>query len=103
MRERPGADHARDDDDDNDGYLDLARLARYSGLSLSTLRRYLHDPEHPLPHYDVRLSDKARGRVLVRKSEFHAWVRSAFPAAPAADPTPDPAHDVGWIRRAFDK
>lgn len=51
----------------DDGYLGLRALARYSGLSVRTLRRYLHDPAQPLPHYRIG------GRVLVRRSDFDAW------------------------------
>jgi hypothetical protein len=92
------------DDDDNDdvGYLDLGELARYSGLSISSLRRYLRDPEHPLPHYQVRGAGNTRGRVLVSKREFDAWVCSFAPApATHEEPVPDPGPDVRWIRRAF--
>jgi hypothetical protein len=96
------------DDDDNDdvGYLDLGELARYSGLSISSLRRFLRDPDNPLPHHRVRGAGKARGRLLVRKAEFDAWVRAFAPAAPdapATKPGPDPVPDVRWIRRGFGK
>jgi Helix-turn-helix domain len=85
---------SQDRRDDDDHYLDLTGLARYSGLSPSTLRRYLRDPEHPLPHHYIRGTGKARGRLLFRKAEFDAWVRGAAPPPPP---------DVGWIRKAFDK
>lgn len=51
-----------------DPYLSLKALAGYSGLSVRTLRGYLTDPVHPLPHYRVR------SRVLVRRSEFDQWI-----------------------------
>ena len=103
MRIRKAAGINDDDDNDDDvGYFDLDRLSRYSGLSLSSLRRYLRDPDHPLPHHEVRSAGKTRGRVLVRKDEFDAWVRS-FAPAPAAEPVTDPVTDVRWIRRAFGK
>jgi len=104
MREKVEAKHAHDDDDDDKdvGYFNLDRLVRYSGLSRSTLRRYLHDAEHPLPHHEVRIAGKTRGRVLVRKTEFDAWMR-AFNPTSRAEPTPDPITDTRWIRRAFGK
>ncbi len=53
---------------DTKGYLPLKTLARYSGLSVRTLRGYLSHPAHPLPCYRVG------GKVLVKKSEFDAWM-----------------------------
>ena len=41
---------------------------KYAGLSVRTLRAYLHDPTVPLPHYRVR------GKILVRRSDYDAWV-----------------------------
>lgn len=52
------------------GYLSLRVLSTYSNLSIRTLRGYLSHPARPLPHYRV-------GKVLVKRSEFDAWV-SAF-------------------------
>lgn len=52
-----------------DPYLSLHALSGYSGLSVRTLRGYLTGVAHPLPCYRVG------GRVLVRRSEFDAWVR----------------------------
>lgn len=61
-----------------DRYLDLRRLSQYSCLSVRTLRAYLSLPVDPLPAY--RIGNK----LLVRKSEFVAWItkhryRSAVP------------------------
>jgi len=50
-----------------DGYLPLRTLARYAGLSVRTLRSYLVDRAHPLPHYRIG------GRVLVKQSDFDRW------------------------------
>lgn len=50
-------------------YLSLKELSAYSSLSLSTLRTYLHDPQHPLPHY--RLPRK----ILVSTAEFDVWLQ----------------------------
>jgi hypothetical protein len=52
-----------------DPYLTLKALAAHSGLGLRTLRGFLSDPRHPLPHYKL-------GRVLVRASEFAEWMQS---------------------------
>jgi hypothetical protein len=82
-----------DDDHDDDGYLDLEQLARYSSLSVRTLQRHLKDPVHPLPHREVRNTGKGRGRVVVRKDEFHAWMDRFKPAAATDGP------DVSWIGR----
>lgn len=48
-------------------YLPLRALSQYSGLSVRTLRGYLHDPVAPLPHYRIG------GKILVRQSDFDAW------------------------------
>jgi hypothetical protein len=68
-------DH-RNDHDDDDRYFDLEGLAAYSGFSTRTLKRYLDDPERPLPSYHVHPTGKDRGKLLVSKREFDAWVRS---------------------------
>jgi len=46
----------------------LKTLSAYSGIGLRTLRDYLTRAEDPLPHYRVG------GKVLVRRSEFDAWI-----------------------------
>lgn len=69
--------------DDEDRYFTLTALTRYSGLSLSTLKRFLRDPEHPLPHHPVRAAGTSRPRVLIAKKDFDAWVRAFRPARPA--------------------
>jgi len=51
-----------------DPFLPLVALAGYSGLSVRKLRDYLEGPDHPLPHYRVG------GKILVRRSEFDAWI-----------------------------
>jgi excisionase family DNA binding protein len=60
----------------DDGYLPLKALARYSGLSVRTLRRYLTDASRPLPSYRIG------GKVLVRRAEFDAWAKQ-FRVSPA--------------------
>ena len=51
-----------------DPYLPLRDLADYSGLSVRTLRGFLRTPANSLPHFRVR------GRILVRRSDFDAWM-----------------------------
>lgn len=51
-----------------DPFLSLRALASYAGLSVRTLREYLDHPARPLPHYRVG------GKILVRRSEFDAWI-----------------------------
>jgi lambda repressor-like predicted transcriptional regulator len=51
-----------------DPYLSLKALSRYGGLSVRTLRGYLTDPVHPLPHYRINR------KLLVRRSEFDHWI-----------------------------
>ncbi|HKA38146.1 MAG TPA: helix-turn-helix domain-containing protein [Burkholderiales bacterium] len=54
---------------DDDGYRTLTELAERARLPVRTLRRYLRDADHPLPHYRVG------ARVLVKVSEFDLWMR----------------------------
>ena len=54
-----------------DPYLSLKALVGYSGLSERKLREHLIDPVHPLPCYRP---GGPRGKVLVRRSEFDAWM-----------------------------
>ena len=52
-----------------DPFLPLRSLAAYAGLSVRPLRQYLDlPPDHALPCYRVG------GKILVRRSEFDAWV-----------------------------
>ena len=83
---------------DEDRCFDVKALAAYSGLSPSTLRRYMDDPQNPLPHHHVCVGGKDRGRVLIRKSEFDAWL-DAFPGR---GPKRQPARAETtreWVRR----
>ena len=52
-----------------DPYLSLKALAKYSGCSVRWLRDRLTDPHHPLPRYRL-----PSGKILVRRSEFDAWI-----------------------------
>ena len=66
-REQTAARPAGGGEERGDAYLPLAALARYSGLSVRTLRGYLVHPCHQLPHFRVG------GKILVRRSDFDTW------------------------------
>ena len=52
-----------------DPYFSISALASYSTLSTRLLRSFLTAPDHPLPHFRVG------GRVLVKRSDFDAWIQ----------------------------
>jgi hypothetical protein len=52
-----------------DPYFTLHALATYCSHSVRWLRDRLRDPEHPLPYFQP-----PGGRILVRRSEFDAWI-----------------------------
>src|SRR5262245_13379343 len=56
-----------------DPWLSLRNLARYSGLSVRTLRAHLEDALDPIPCYRP---GGAHSKVLVRVSEFDSWMRT---------------------------
>jgi len=56
------------------GWLGLKEAATYASLSVSTLRRFLAHPEHPLP---ARMVGK---KLLIRPSDIDRWILE-FPAA----------------------
>jgi hypothetical protein len=62
----------------SDAYLPLKKLARYSGLSVRTLRTWLKHRATPLPHYRIG------GKLLIRRSDYDLWV-SQFRARAATD------------------
>lgn len=53
-----------------DPFLTLKALASYSGIGVRKLREYLASAARPLPYYRVG------GKILVRRSEFDAWMAS---------------------------
>jgi hypothetical protein len=55
--------------DEADSYSGLAPLSRAANLSVRTLRDRINDPVDPLPAYRVG------AKILVRRSEFHDWMR----------------------------
>jgi len=50
----------------NDQYFDLRGLSAYSAVAVSTLRDYIKTGD--LPCF------KVKGKILIRKSEFDAWI-----------------------------
>lgn len=54
------------------GWLDLRRAAEYCSLSIRTLRRYIGDPNHPLP---VRI---VGGKWLTHPADLDQWIKG-FP------------------------
>ena len=60
----------RNEIQDDDQYLDLKRLSRYSSLSVRTLREYITDGVDPLPSFVMKK------KILVKRSEFDAWMNS---------------------------
>jgi hypothetical protein len=53
--------------DGDAGYLPLTALARYSGLSVRTLRTHLARRSHPLPCFRIG------GKILVKRADFDMW------------------------------
>lgn len=51
-----------------DPFLDLRALSAYSSLSVRKLRDLLEDSQRPIPSFRVG------GKLLVRRSEFDAWM-----------------------------
>ena len=51
-----------------DSWLTLRALAAYSSLSPRTLQAHLHDFRDPIPSYRVG------SKVLIKRSEFDAWL-----------------------------
>jgi len=72
---------------DGEAYLSLRALAHYASLSVRTLRGYITAKRNPLPCY------RPGGKVLVRRSEFDAWMR-AFRDTPSRE---DRAREVKQI------
>jgi excisionase family DNA binding protein len=60
-----------------DPFLSLRALASYSCVSVRKLREHLEDSANPLPHY------RLGGKILVRRSEFDAWMSAYRRVGPA--------------------
>jgi hypothetical protein len=65
------------DETSDDSYLSLKALARYSGMSVRTLRSRLQSRSAPLPHFRIGV------KILVRRSEYDRWARQFRVAIPA--------------------
>ena len=52
----------------NDNYLDLKELSEYSSMSVSALRGYINDSRDPIPSFTLKR------KILIKKSEFEAWM-----------------------------
>jgi len=61
-------------------YFDVESLAQEVGVSERTVRRWIDDAVNPLPSHAVRTGGRDRGRVLILRSEFDAWVKRFAPA-----------------------
>jgi excisionase family DNA binding protein len=74
---------------EEDRYMRLPELARYTGLSVRTLQRLIADPEDPLPVL------RSLGRaLLVRRSAFDQWAATREARARATLHKPPPAADL---------
>lgn len=49
-------------------YLSLRALSAYASMSVRTLRKWLHHPARPLPHFRVG------GKLFVRRSDYDSWM-----------------------------
>jgi len=79
---------------DLDPFFSLKGLAGYSSLSRRTLQDLVNDPRDPLPSYRVGQ------KILVKRSEFDAWVarRRNRKAQAAADLAIADAHALRTAR-----
>ena len=59
-----------------DQYFDLKGLAVYSSLGISSLR--YHIKENNLPVYCIRNDKKQVTKVLIKRSEFDAWMQRSW-------------------------
>jgi len=57
-------------------YFDLRGLAEYSSFGLSSIRHHIKN--NSLPHYAVRNDKGAITKILIRKSEFDAWMQKKW-------------------------
>jgi hypothetical protein len=52
--------------------MNLRHLSAHCDICIRKLRRFLKDPNHPLPHF------KVDGTILVNIGEFKAWLEEHF-------------------------
>jgi hypothetical protein len=68
----PGFRSGNGDTPHEDFFLDLKSLSKRCCMSVRSLRDHLKDHEHPLPSFRVG------GKILVRWSDFTAWMELNF-------------------------
>ena len=61
-----------------DEYFDLKGLARYSSMSVSSLRHHIR--ENGLPVYCIRNQERRVTKLLVKRSEFDRWMQQRWRA-----------------------
>jgi excisionase family DNA binding protein len=52
-------------------FIDLEVVCAYLGVSMSTVYRYIHSKENPLPSFKI-----SRGVIKVDKKELDAWIEN---------------------------
>jgi excisionase family DNA binding protein len=50
-------------------FIDLEAVSKYLGVSISTVYRYIHSKENPLPSIKI-----SKGVLRVNKQELEGWV-----------------------------
>ena len=55
-----------------DQYFDLRGLSSYSSIGVSTLRHHIHSGD--LPCFKLPGKKNSTGKILVKRSEFDAWM-----------------------------
>jgi excisionase family DNA binding protein len=50
----------------------IKRIAELLDVSVRTVRRYIHDPDHPLPCFQP-----TRKTILVRLADFEVWLEAS--------------------------
>jgi hypothetical protein len=84
---------------DTDRLFDLPALARYTGLSVKTLQRYIDDPVRPLPSHYVQRGGAGRGRHFVALRDWVRWVEAFPPQRAAKHAQPADPDAVAWRRK----
>lgn len=62
--------------EDDDRWLTIEQLVDHLSMSEQTIRRYMADPDHPLPSRRPRSAGKARGLLRFSKRQVDAWMDS---------------------------
>ena len=53
-----------------DPFLSVSAAAKHASVSKDTIRAWIRDPEHPLPHYQPLRG----GKILILLSELNGWI-----------------------------